>query len=321
MRNRRRERVVSPEDMIGWIWENDDPAAATCESQHLDISDQTVEVTELQVYYGLLACGQGKKDGSTESGVGNLDRTLTNILVFADDCQAAAEWLSSESVNYADEQGRRRGERRRHLKERGLLQNGVRFVRLCGQAIIGTDTIAMMAARQCINDWEESAEQQSLHFKREEAGVRWEPCSTENGRTATLHLGNPYTAPPATEEADGRTVQEYRIELWSDENPIAGRSAWTSAEESDTEDEDETELAWTLNGRSEAAMEWLTFAAETVGDITRESDKDTVEELFPSLQEIRREAGRTAAQKRAAQTTKTQPTAGPATRKSGHTIH
>ena len=322
MANKKPQRVVSASETIHWVWEEDDPAAARCESQHRDINNQSLEATELLVYYGLLACHVTKQDNSTESLVGWVDRTLANILVFADDCRNAVEWLTREVVNHADEQGRRRGQRRRHLKERGLLQNGRRFVRLCGQVITDTEMIAVDAARECIDDWDETADQRTLHFHKEEGGVRWDPCSEDNDRTVTMHLGNPFTAPRATRETDGRTVQQYRIELLNEEPATAERSKWTSADGSDTnEGENKTELKWTLNKRAETAMEWLSFAAETVGDIARHSDEDTLQRLFPNLREIQRRQRRETAQKQAALATKTQPTAGLATRKGGQTIH
>ena len=138
----------------------------------------------------------------------------------------------------------------------------------------------------------------------------------------TMHLGNPFTAPRATRETDGRTVQQYRIELMNEEPATARRSKWTSADGSDTdEEENKTELKWTLNKRAETAMKWLSFAAETVGEMAIHSDEDTLQRLFPNLREIQRRQRRETAQKQAALATKTQPTARLATRKGGQTIH
>ena len=319
-RSRKRQRTVLAEEIIDWVWEDDDPAAPACESRHLDISDQSLEATELRVYDSLLACSEDKTASGTEQAVAVLDRTLANILVFADDCQAAVKWLRKETVTHSDEQGRRAGQRRRHLKERGLLKNNRPFVRLCGQVIIDSDTIAISAARQCINDWEESGDGQSLHFHKEEDGMRWRPESTDNGRTATMDLANPYTAPPPAPEPDGRTVHRYRIELGDHEHPKAERSQWTNA---DGEDADHTsEPVWVLNTRAESAVEWLAFAAETVANIATDCDENTLRQLFPSLREIHRQEEREAAASRAAQpkTTK-EPAAQPDAKSRGTTIH
>ena len=58
MRNRKRRPLVALDELIAWVWENDDPAAATPHSRHLDVNDQAVEVEDLGVYRSLLACDQ-----------------------------------------------------------------------------------------------------------------------------------------------------------------------------------------------------------------------------------------------------------------------
>ena len=321
---KKRKRILPPKEIIDWVWEDDDPAAAPCESGQMDFRVQSVEPAKLVVYANLLACRQAKEEADgRKHEPAILDGTLTNILVFADDCRTAVEWLTSEVVSHADEQGRRAGQRRRHLKERGRLTNGMRYVQLCGQWITSTDAIAAAATRECIDDWEEIGDRRSLHFHEEEAGVRWDPCSAENARTATMHLANPYSAPPATPEDDGRTVTQYRVELVSDEDadPMrneAERSRWTNDTSKGKDDPIKGGAAWTLNQRAEAAMEWLSGAAETAGDIVRHGEDETLKRFFPNLQEIQREERRCAAQRRAANTHQTAGTSG---KYRGQTIH
>ena len=175
MTRKKRARIVPTEDIIEWVWENDDPAAPPCGSQHLNTSDQSVDPAGLRVYDSLLRCKLATVDKDAEGESAKLDTTLSNILVFGDDCRAATEWLRNESVSHDDEQGRRAGERRRHLKERGLLENGKRFVRICGQVVIDAGLVKVMAARQCIDWWQETWGESTLHFHKCENGVRWQP--------------------------------------------------------------------------------------------------------------------------------------------------
>lgn len=286
MRGKKRQRLVAAEESIGWVWEDDDPAAAACGTQHLDVGDQSADPAELRVYDGLLASEREQEDGSAEDDAAGLDRTLTNILVFADDCRAATEWLSDETVSHDDEQGRRSGQRRRHLKERGRLTNAKPFVRICGQTVIDSRLVAVMAARQCIDNWEETEGQRSLHFHKREAGMRWEPCTALDGISTRMCLSNPFTAPPATQESDGPRVEEYLVTLSDDKPATAERRRW------DTDDEDTmaAKAEWMLNSRAETAMEWLAEAADAVADITSEGDDRTLRELFPSLRESKRRA-------------------------------
>ena len=223
MRNKKRQRLVSADEIIAWIWEKDDPAAAACESRHLEVGDQSVEATDLRAYDSLLACERDDRGGDGEDETAGLDRTLANILVFADDCRAATEWLDSEVVSHEDEQARRAGQRRRHLKERGLLENGERFVRICGQVVTDAGLIRVMAAAQCIDSWEETDGERSLYFHKCEAGMRWQPCSTEIGSTTRMQLSNPFTAPPPRPEADGVKVDKYLVSFSDDEEPTALR--------------------------------------------------------------------------------------------------
>ena len=321
LRNKKRHRPISADEIIAWIWENDDPAAAACESRHLDVSDQSVEATDLRVYNGLLACEPDKSDGKQVEAEG-LDRTLANILVFADDCRAATEWLQNELVSHDDEQARRAGQRRRHLKERGLLENGKRFVRLCGQVVTDAAMITVMAARQCIDGWEETDGERSLHFHKCETGIRWQPCSTETGSTTRMYLGNPFSAPPAKPEADGRTVVTYVVSFSDDEHATAERSQWENAEEADVDDDrNDTKAQWVLNTAGETAVEWLAEAAETVAEIATENDDVTLRELFPSLREMKQREEREGAGKRAAEARKRHLTEGPASAGAGHSIH
>ncbi len=319
MTNKKRHRPVSAEEIIAWVWENDDPAAASCESRHLDISDQSVEGTELRVYNGLLACEPDKSSGK-QGGAEVLDRTLANILVFADDCRAATEWLQNEVVSHDDEQGRRAGQRRRHLKERGLLDNGKRFVRLCGQVVTDTGMIAVIAARQCIDVWEETDGERSLYFRKCEAGIRWQPCSTETGRTTRLRLANPFTAPPAKPEADGRKVVSYVVSISDDGEATAERQEEENTEVANVDD-NTNDAQWVLNSAAETAVEWLAEAAEAAAEITIENEDGTVRELFPSPREMRRREERENAQKRAAEARKRNPTNGPSPGGTNHSIH
>ena len=315
MRNKKaqRQRLVRAEDIIAWIWEKDDPAAAACESQHLKVADQSVEACDLRVYDSLL---------TYEGEAASVDRTLANILVFADDCRTATEWLTSEVVSHDDEQARRAGQRRRHLKERGLLQNGKRFVRICDAVILDAEMIAVMAARQCIDDWEESAGERALHFKKCEGGVRWQPVTTDIGGTRTMHLSNPFTAPPTKPEGDGRTVEKYHVSFAEQEPPRAERSQWVSANEADIDDEEKaTQPGWVLNNRAETTMDWLSEAAEIVADMAMDSEEQTLRGLFPSQREMKRLEEREAAHKRAAATKKQTPTEKPGTGGPGQSIH
>ena len=324
MRNKKRQlqRLVSADEIIAWIWEKDDPAAAACESQHLEVGEQSVEAAELRVYDSLLACEREEQSGEAEGEAAGLDRTLSNILVFADDCRTATEWLSSEVVSHDDEQARRAGQRRRHLKERGLLENGKRFVRICGQVVTDAEMIAVMAARQCIDDWDETAGERTLHFEKYEAGVRWQPASTENGSTTRMHLSNPFTAPPAKPEADSRNVEKYLVSFSDEEQATAERSQWGTADEAEIDDNGkDTEPRWALNKRAETTVQWLSDAAETVADIAMESEEQTLRTLFPSLREIKRHEEREDARKRAAHAKKRKPTEGPATAGPGQSIH
>ena len=320
-----RQRLVSADEIIAWIWETDDPAAAACESHHLEVGEQSVEASDLRVYDSLLGCEQAKQGGEAEGEAAGLDRTLANILVFADDCRTASEWLSSEVVSHDDEQARRAGQRRRHLKERGLLKNGERFVRICGQVVTDAEMIAVMAARQCIDNWGETAGERTLHFKKCEAGMRWQPVSTENGSTTRMRLSNPFTAPPAKPEADGRNVEKYLVSFSDEERATAERTQWVTADEADIDDDDDddndNEPGWVLNERAETTVQWLSDAAETVADIAMDSEEQTLQTLFPSLREINRHEEREHARKRAAQAKKTKPTKGPATARPGQSIH
>ena len=319
MTKKKRQRPVSAEDIIAWVWENDDPSAPTCESRHLDVSDQSVEAAELRVYDALLAFDPDHSTGN-DSDPESLDRTLTNILVFADDCRAATEWLENGVVSHDDEQGRRAGERRRHLKERGLLDNDRRFVRLCGQVTLDPAQIAVMATRQCVDFWEETDAQRSLHFKKCEAGIRWQPCTAETGRRTRLLLANPLTAPRAGPEADGRRVIAYEVSISEDEEPTAERQAWENTEADDV-DEHTSDARWVLNSAGETAMEWLAEAAETAAEITMENDDETVRDLFPSRREMRRREERYEAQKRADEARKRNPTTGPSPGGPSQSIH
>ena len=317
-----RQRLVSADEIIAWIWETDDPAAAACESHHLEVGEQSVEASDLRVYDSLLGCEQEKQGGEAEGEAAGLDRTLANILVFADDCRTATEWLSSEVVSHDDEQARRAGQRRRHLKERGLLENGKQFVRICGQVVTDAEMIAVMAARQCIDNWEETAGERTLHFEKCEVGVRWQPGSTENGSTTRMHLSNPFTAPPAKPEADGRNVEKYLVSFSDEERATAKRSQWVTADEADIDDDgNDTEPGWALNKRAETTVQWLSDAAETVADIAMDSEEQTLRTLFPSRREIKRHEEREGARKRAAAARKRKPTEGPATAGPGQSIH
>lgn len=311
VRHRKRRREVQAEDIVSWIWENDDPAATVCQSRHLDIGDQSLQGSELQVYNGLLACEQ-EQSNDVHGEASSLDRTLTNILMFADDCRAGVEWLDNEVVSHDDEQARRAGQRRRHLKERGLLRNGNRFVRICGQIITDAGTVAIMAARQCIDSWEETNDHRSLHFHKNEGGIRWQPCSAENGTTTRMHIANPFTAPPATPEADGRTVETYFVSLSDDEPGTAERNRWLSETETDIEDEEQHgTLQWTLNPHGRRALDWLSDAAGTAAVITLDNEEETLRELFPSAREMRRREERALRRKQAAEATKSEPTDAP----------
>ena len=242
--------------------------------------------------------------------------------MFADDCRAATEWLGSEVVSHDDEQARRAGQRRRHLKERGLLKNGKRFVRICGQVATDAAMIAVMAARQCIDSWEETDGNRSLHFHKCDGGIRWQPCSTETGSTTRMQLSNPFTAPPAKPEADGRKVDKYLVSFSDDEHATAERSQWKSADEADSDDHgNDTEPRWVLNTRAETTVDWLSEAAETVAEIAMDSEEGTLRELFPSVREMRRREEREGAHKRAAEATKRKLTDGPASAGTGHSIH
>ena len=323
---KKRKRVVRPKAVISWVWEDDDPAARPCEPRHIDYSDQSIPTTELTVYDSLIACLDQQVGEGEDDVPGVLDETLANILVLADDFRSAIEWLTSEGVSHADEQGRRAGQRRRHLKERGEFTNGMRFVQLCGEWITTTDAIAVSAARQCIDDWEEIGDHRSLHFHKEEAGVRWEPCSAENSATTTMHLANPFCAPPATPEDDGRTVTQYHVELVSDEDGYAERSEversrWTSETDESEEEAAKGGVRWRLNQRAESAMKWLAGAAELAAEIAGHSDEDTLRRFFPSLREIQRKARRAATESRAAATAKTPQEAVNRGRHGGQTIH
>lgn len=319
-RQQQQKQKVLAEDIIAWIWEDDDPGAATCDSRHLDVNDRSIELSELMVYDNLLGCSEEASGAiHPEHAVVCLDRTLANILAFADDCQAAVQWLTAETVTHSDEQSRRAGQRRRHLKERGLLKNGLPFVRLCGQVIIDSDTIAISAARQCIDNWEETTEGQALHFRKEEDGMRWQPESTLSGRTVDMDLSNPYTAPSPAPEADGRTVHRYNVELGDDEEATAERREWTSA---NPEPDVAADAGWVLNKRGESAVEWLSVAAETVTKIATLSDEDTLRQLFPSIREIRRRQKQEAASRRAAEQRTTEALAAePGTKSRGPTVH
>ncbi|MCY4510219.1 MAG: hypothetical protein OXG35_25145 [Acidobacteria bacterium] len=203
------------------------------------------------------------KDAEGESA--KLDTTLTNILVFGDDCRAATEWLRNESVSHDDEQGRRAGERRRHLKERGLLENGKRFVRICGQVVIDAGLVEVMAARQCIDWWQETWGESTLHFHKCENGVRWQPHGDSAEHKTLLCLSNPFTAPPLAAEADGRYVDQYEVSWIDDDAPVAEReSCTTTAVEDADSHEIEDKPRWTLNERAGRTAEWLSEAAETV---------------------------------------------------------
>ena len=144
---------------MAWTWEDDAPAGAPSTSAQLDVSDQSIEAGKLQVYDDLLSCEPAEQHADApieRDGDGRgVDDTLVNVLVFADDCRRAAEWLDDRPVSHEDEQARRAGERRRHLKERGILGNGRNYVRICGQIVLDTEIIAAMAARGCIDHWEE----------------------------------------------------------------------------------------------------------------------------------------------------------------------
>ena len=309
MRNKKRQPLVALEELIAWVWENDDPAAATPHSRHLDVNDQAVEVEDLGVYKSLLTCDQDDPSSGRQVYAHKLDRTLSNILVFADDCRAATEWLVSGVVSHEDEQGRRAGERRRHLKERGLLANQKRFVRLCGHVITGAGAIKVLAARQCIDSWEETDGERSLHFHKCEDGLRWQPCSSETGNTTAMSLGNPYNAPAPVAEADGRTVDKYVVSFADDEDEATvTRGQWKRPAGSDDDDpENDPGLGWVLNERAENTMRWLSEAAESTAEIAAEADDDTVRQLFPSLREMRRSAEIENAQRRGAEARKSTP--------------
>ena len=140
-----------------------------------------------------------------------------------------------------------------------------------------------MAARQCIDSWEETNDHRSLHFHKNEGGIRWQPCSAENGTTTRMHIANPFTAPPATPEADGRTVETYFVSLSDDEPGTAERSRWLSETETDIEDEEQHgTLQWTLNPHGRRALDWLSDAAGTAAVITLDNEEETLRELFPS---------------------------------------
>ena len=207
----------------------------------------------------------------------------------------------------------------RHLKQRGLLKNGLPFVRLCGQVMIDSDTIAISAARQYIDNWEETTEGQALHFRKEEDEVRWQPERTLSGRTVDMDLSNPYTAPPAAPEADERTVHRYNMELGDDKEATAERREWASA---DPELDIAANAGWVLNKRGESAVEWLSVATEVVTKIATLSDEDTLRQLFPSIREIRRREEQAAASRRTPEEKPTgAPTAQPPTRSRGPTVH
>ena len=289
MTKRKRPQRIRPEDMIAWVWEEDDPAAAPCDSRHLDIGDQSIELQHLRVYDSLLA--YRPETGTTEPAetADRLDTTLANILVFADDCRAAAEWLTDEMVSFEDEKGRRFGQRRRHLKERGFLTNAKRFARICGQVVEDDMMIAIMAARQCIDLWKERWRQKTLHFHKCEDGMRWQPCSDETAWTARMTVSNPFTAPPTEAEADGREVLRYELTAIDDDGITAEReTSMTPETENPDEVEHDDHPGWLLNEQAQKTAEWLFDAAERVADTAGAADKNTLRTLFPSLQEIRR---------------------------------
>ena len=309
MTKRKRAQRIRPEDMIAWVWEEDDPAAAPCDSRHLDIDDQSIEPHNLRVYDSLLACGLDTDSGEPAPVADRLDTTLANILVFADDCRAAAEWLTEEAVSFEDEKGRRFGQRRRHLKERGFLTNSKRFVRICGEVVDDDTLVIAMAARHCIDHWHERWGEKALHFRKDEDGVRWEPCSHETELTTTMTVSNPFTAPPTEAEADGCEVLQYDLEAGHDGITAVRLTGTTPETESPDGDPDERRprWVWVLNDRAQKTVEWLLDAAETVADMARTRDKHALQTLFPSLQETRRRERQQEKAKEAARKTRQGP--------------
>ena len=91
----------------------------------------------------------------------------------------------------------------------------------------GAGAIKVLAARECIDSWEETDGERSLHFHKCEDGLRWQPCSGETESTTTMTLGNPYNAPAPVAEADGRTVDKYVVSFSDDEDEAtATRGQW-----------------------------------------------------------------------------------------------
>ena len=289
MTNRTKALKTRPEEKIGWIWEDDDIAAAPCDSRQLDVNDQSPELHHLGVYEGLMTCKVDTDRNEPAVITEEMDNSLANILAFADDCRAASEWLTEESVSFEDEKGRRFGQRRRHLKERGFLKDGRPFVRICGRIVDTNLVIAAMAARHCIDEWKESRGVKTLHFQKCEDGMRWEPCGHRSNWSTRMIVSNPFTAPATAPEADGREVLRYELSAIDDDGITAERQTSTEAETKNPEDDAAYEHpGWMLNKRARKTAKWLFEAAETVADAARIVDEHSLRTIFPSLQDMRR---------------------------------
>ena len=226
------------------------------------------------MYDSLLACEREEQSGEAEGEAAGLDRTLSNILVFADDCRTATEWLSSEVVSHDDEQARRAGQRRRHLKERGLLENGKRFVRICGQVVTDAEMIAVMAARQCIDDWDETAGETDPALRE----VRGRGAVAAGQHRDREHNENAPVQPPSPRRRRNRKPTAgtsrstwCRSPTRSRRQPSAASGGPPTRPEIDDNGKD-TEPGWALNKRAETTVQWLSDAAETVADIAMESE-------------------------------------------------
>lgn len=323
MRNRKARRRSADVKVISWVWEDDDPAAPPEPGDDASADQRAVDPAGLHVYKNLLGCEEDGGEGAPGGGANSLDRTLANILVFADDCRAAAEWLRGGMVSHEDEQGRRAGERRRHLEQRGLMRSGKRFVRLCGQLLIDEKTTAITAARHCIEWWEETLQTRTLHFHKCDEGVRWEPCADETGETTRMELANPFGAPPAGPERDGRSVEKYTVGFSDEDGPTAERSEWSVApDKSPGEQEDpEGRVRWLLSTQAAETVQWLAYAAETAADVATGAEDHTLRTLFPSLREIKKRDERESAAKRAAEARETKAGERRASAPSGRSVH
>ena len=283
----RRRRRDTPPLSIAWTWETDDPAAEPCEARHLDVTDQSAAPSELRVYDSLLACELDLEPGEMPEVEAAIDAALANILVFADDCKTACAWLENETVSHADEQGRRAAQRRRHLKERGFLKDGRRFVRICGAMVTEQLAIEVMAARQCIDAWEHTFGERSLWFGKKKNRMRWAPRSEELDESTMLKVANPFTADPPSPDADGRIVETYTVVV-SDDGAATAEPTATVVETDDPGIPQELHPGWVLNARAHEAMTWLGEAAEAVADLADSADSPMVRELFPSWTEMER---------------------------------